>query len=56
MEEDKEEEEDLDYEEGSGDENEGFDNEEGGDEIVLLLHSYQNNRAMHMMGDKSVSN
>lgn len=53
--EDKEDEDDDD-EEGSGDENEGFENEEGGDEYILVLHSVNNKRASHMMGDKSVSN
>lgn len=47
---------DEDDEEGSGDENEGFDNEEGGDEYIVVVHSVKNKRASHMMGDKSVSN
>ena len=54
-EEEEEEMEDEDEDEGSGDENAGFSNEEGGDEYILVLHSVNNNRATHMMGDKSVS-
>ena len=48
--------EDEDEDDGSGDENAEFSNEEGGDEYILVLHSVKNNRATHMMGDKSVSN
>lgn len=47
--------EDEDEEEGSGDEDDPFDNKEGGDEYILLLHSYNNDRATHMMGKKTVS-
>ena len=45
-----------DEEEGSEDEDDPFDNKEGGDEYLLLLHSYNNDRATHMMGNKTVSN
>jgi len=44
------EDEDEDEDEESGDENDGFGN---GDEYILVLHSVKNNRATHMMGDKS---
>lgn len=44
--------EDEDEDEESGDENDGFGN---GDEYILILHSVKNNRATHMMGDRSVS-
>lgn len=49
------EDEDEEEEEGSGDEDDPFDNKEGGDEYILLLHSYNNDRATHMMGKKTVS-
>lgn len=56
-EEDEEKEDEADDDdEGSGDENEGFENEGGGDEYILVLHSVNNKRASHMMGDKDVSN
>ncbi|XP_022796279.1 ribosomal oxygenase 2-like [Stylophora pistillata] len=42
-----------DEEEGSEDEDDPFDNKEGGDEYLLLLHSYNNDRATHMMGNKT---
>lgn len=50
---DEEDMEDEDEEEGSGDEDDPFDNKEGGDEYILLLHSYNNDRATHMMGKKT---
>lgn len=48
--------EDEDDDEGSGDENDGFGDGEAGDEYILVLHSVNNERASHMMGDTSVSN